>query len=125
MEILKNKTVLIVDDESANIYALRNYLETVEMKIEVAYNGEEAITFLSEKKSVDIILLDMMMPIMDGYEMLHVLRNSDSLKHIPVIAFTAKAMKGDREKCLEAGAWGYISKPVNLKILIDLITQWV
>jgi len=66
-----------------------------------------------------------MMPVMDGYETLDVLRNSEALKHIPVVALTAKAMKGDKEKCLKAGAWDYISKPVNLKVLMDIITHWV
>ncbi|HWZ21066.1 MAG TPA: response regulator [Cytophagaceae bacterium] len=125
MKVLKNATVLIVDDNEANIYALRSYLETADLKIEAALNGKEAIDLLLSGKNVDIILLDMMMPVMDGYETLDVLRNSEALKHIPVVALTAKAMKGDKEKCLKAGAWDYISKPVNLKVLMDIITHWV
>jgi two-component system chemotaxis sensor kinase CheA len=125
MEVLKNTTILIVDDNEANIYALSSYLETTVLKIEVALNGKEALDLLLSGKKVDIILLDMMMPVMDGYETLNALRNNDTLKYIPVVALTANAMKGDREKCLKAGAWDYISKPVNLKVLMEIITRWV
>jgi two-component system chemotaxis sensor kinase CheA len=125
MENLKNKMVMIVDDDERNTFALRNYLESLEMKIIVAMNGEEAIGLLHEGPRPDIILLDMMMPVMDGYETLNVLKNDDSLKSIPVIAITARAMKGDKEKCLEAGAWDYTSKPVDLNILVTKITNWV
>lgn len=125
MKELENKRVLLVDDEARNIYALKSYLETRQMKIEVAANGKEAIDFLLAGNETDIILLDMMMPVMDGFETLDILRKDETLKHIPVIALTAKAMKGDREKCLEAGAWDYISKPVNLKVLLDVMNRWV
>ena len=125
MELLKNKTVLIVDDERTNIFALQSYLETLELKIEVAGNGKEALDLLATGTNVDIILLDMMMPVMDGYETLDILRNNETLNHIPVIALTARAMKGDKEKCLEAGAWDYLSKPIDLKNLIDVITRLI
>jgi CheY-like chemotaxis protein len=125
MEKLKNKTVLIVDDEDRNTFALRSYLETFEMRIEVAKNGEEAISLLKKGTQIDIILLDMMMPVMDGYETLTIFKNNDSLKQIPVIAVTARAMKGDKEKCIEAGAWDYVSKPIDLTILMDKITRWI
>ncbi|HVD99743.1 MAG TPA: response regulator [Cytophagaceae bacterium] len=125
MKELKDKRVLIVDDESRNIYALRSYLETRDMQIAIAANGKEAIEYLQRGNETDIILLDMMMPVMDGFETLSILRNTDSLKHIPVIAVTAKAMKGDREKCMEAGAWDYISKPVDLNKLINIMTELV
>lgn len=116
--------VLIVDDEESNIYALRHYLETQELDVQVAKNGEEAIASLQSGMKVDIILLDMMMPVMDGYETLAALMGSDLLRKIPVIAVTARAMKGDREKCLQAGAWDYLSKPLDLKLLVEKITHW-
>ncbi len=125
MEKLKNKTVLLVDDDSRNTFALGNYLETLEMKISIAENGDEAISILLNGVKPDIILLDMMMPVMDGYETLSSLKKNDLLKQIPVIAVTARAMKGDREKCIEAGAWDYISKPINLNILVDKIIKWI
>jgi CheY-like chemotaxis protein len=125
MEKIKNKIVLIVDDEERNVYALRSYLETLEMKIIIAYNGQEAISMLQGNPKPDIILLDIMMPVMDGYETLGILKNNEELKNIPVIAVTAKAMKGDEEKCRDAGAWDYISKPVNIKMLIEKMNHWI
>lgn len=125
MSKLKNKTVVIADDEESNIYALSSYLETLDIKIIVAKNGEELILLLKKNIKPDAILLDMMMPVMDGYETLHALKQHDSFNKIPVIALTAKAMKGDKEKCLEAGAWDYISKPLDIKLLIDKLTHWI
>ena len=125
MKKVKNKIVLIVDDEERNVFALRSYLETLEMEIITALSGEEAISILLGNLKPDIILLDIMMPVMDGYETLGVLKHNDELKNIPVIAVTAKAMKGDEEKCLEAGAWDYISKPVNIKMLIEKMNHWI
>jgi len=125
MEKLKNKVVLIVDDEERNVFALRSYLETLEMEILTALNGEEAIAMLRDNPKPAIILLDIMMPVMDGYETLAVLKSNAKLKDIPVIAVTAKAMKGDEEKCLETGAWDYISKPLNMKMLIEKMNRWM
>ena len=125
MKKFKNKLVLIVDDENRNSFALSSYLETLDMKIITAENGEEAISVLHSDTKPDIILLDMMMPVMDGYETLIMLKKDDWLKQIPVIAVTARAMKGDMEKCIEAGAWDYISKPIDLNILRDKITKWI
>jgi two-component system chemotaxis sensor kinase CheA len=125
MDKLKNKVVAIVDDEESNVYALRNYLEAEDMKTVVAKNGEELIRLLKGDAQPDIILLDMMMPVMDGYETLSILKENVSFKQIPVIAVTARAMKGDKEKCLEAGAWDYIAKPLDIKLLIDKLTHWI
>lgn len=125
MKKLKDKVVLIVDDDDRNTFALRSYLETLEMKIAIAENGEQTISILHNNTKPDIILLDMMMPVMDGYETLAILKQDNSLKLIPVIAVTARTMKGDREKCLEAGAWDYISKPIDMKSLVDKIAKWV
>jgi two-component system, chemotaxis family, sensor kinase CheA len=125
MEELKNKTVLIVDDDSRNIFALRSYLETLEMKILTAGNGEQALSMLHEGTIPDLIIMDMMMPVMDGYETVSILKADNSFNRIPVIAVTARAMKGDREKCLQAGAWDYISKPVDIGGLLKIIKKWI
>jgi CheY-like chemotaxis protein len=125
MEKLKNKVVLIVDDEDRNTFALSSYLEASDMKTIIAKDGAEAIQLLRKDDKIDIILLDMMMPVMDGYEVLNILKNDESLKHIPVIAVTARAMKGDKEKCLEFGAWDYVSKPIELALLLDKIFKWI
>jgi two-component system chemotaxis sensor kinase CheA len=122
---IKNKVALIIDDDSRNTFALSNYLESLEMKSAIAENGEEAISLLLNGLKPDIVLLDMMMPQMDGYETLDILKQYTSLKQVPVIAVTAKAMKGDRGKCIEAGAWDYISKPIDLQALVDKITKWI
>lgn len=124
-ESLKNKTVLIVDDDDRNIFALSNYLEILEMNVFTANDGQEAIELLQQEPSIEIILLDMMMPLMDGFDMLKVLKGNVKLKKIPVIAVTARAMKGDREKCMEAGASDYISKPVDLKIAVEKMMYWL
>jgi CheY-like chemotaxis protein len=125
MEKLKNKTVLIADDDRRNTFALSSYLESLDMKIVVSENGREAIAAMKNGLRPDIILMDMMMPVMDGYETLNALKKDEVLRKIPVIAVTARAMKGDREKCMNAGAWDYISKPINMHGLIDKITQWL
>jgi two-component system chemotaxis sensor kinase CheA len=125
MEKLKNKVILIVDDNQRNTFALSSYFELMDMKVIIAEDGEEAIHLLKKGTKPDIILLDMMMPVMDGYETLIVLKGDSSLKQIPVIAITANAMKGDREKCMKAGAWDYISKPVDLQVMLDKITKWL
>jgi CheY-like chemotaxis protein len=125
MEKLKNKVVLIVDDEDRNTFALSNYLEASEINTVIARHGEEAIEALRGNATIDIVLLDMMMPVMDGYETLSVLQKDESLKNIPVIAVTARAMKGDKEKCLESGAWDYVSKPIDLALLLDKIAKLI
>lgn len=116
---------MIVDDDSRNIFALGSYLETLDMVVVSAENGAVAVERLRQIERPDVILLDMMMPVMDGYETLGILRNDDSLKQIPVIAVTARAMKGDKEKCIEAGAWDYLSKPIDLANLVDKLTKWI
>jgi CheY-like chemotaxis protein len=122
---LKNKLVLIVDDDERNRFALSSYLDTLEMKVFTANDGESAMKFLRSGKRIDLILLDIMMPVMDGFEMLKVLKNDAALKHIPVIAVTAKAMKGDREKCMDAGASDYMPKPIDLKSFLLKISKWL
>lgn len=126
MKTTSKKNILIVDDEDTNIYALKSYLEMLEhVNIIVAKNGAEAISMIHGGVHADVILLDMMMPVMDGYETLKAFQENENLRQIPVIAVTAKAMKGDREKCIEAGAWDYISKPLDMKLLVEKINQLI
>jgi two-component system chemotaxis sensor kinase CheA len=120
---IKNRTVLLVDDVESNIFALSSYLETLDVHVLVAKNGKEAIEILEGGACPAVILLDMMMPVLDGYETLKILKGKGILEHLPVIAVTARAMKGDRAKCLEAGAWDYISKPINLELLNEKLSQ--
>lgn len=120
---LKGKSILIVDDDPRNTFALVSYLESLEMKIFTAGDGYQAIKLLDDGAAIEIILMDMMMPEMDGYETIGRIRSSGIGGDIPIIAVTAKAMKGDREKCLSAGASEYVSKPVNMQDLLEKIVN--
>lgn len=122
---LKGKKVLVVDDDSRNIYSLYNAFEQESMDIIVANNGKEALRKLEENSDTDIILMDIMMPEMDGLECTRRIRSNLFYKNLPIIALTAKAMAEDKEKCLEAGASDYITKPVNVEKLISLMRVWV
>jgi CheY-like chemotaxis protein len=124
-EILKNKMVLVVDDDMRNIYSLTNVLEEEGITCITAENGKAALNILKEKPDVDLILMDVMMPEMDGYEATKEIRKMDRYIKTPIIAITAKAMKGDREKCLEAGMSDYVSKPVNMEQLLSLMRVWL
>jgi CheY-like chemotaxis protein len=125
-EVLKNKTVLIADDDVRNIFSLTKALETHKMRVLSAMDGREALTVLEERVvAVDIILMDMMMPEMDGFETITRIRKNPRFKQIPIIAVTAKAMAGDREKCIQAGASDYISKPVDIDQLMSLLRIWL
>jgi CheY-like chemotaxis protein len=124
-EILKNKKVLIVDDDMRNIYSLTNVMEEEGMKCYVAENGRVAIEMLEKQPGIDIVLMDIMMPEMDGYEATMAIRSMQRFNKLPIIALTAKAMKGDREKCLEAGMSDYVSKPVNIEQLLSLMRVWL
>ena len=124
-EKLKNRTVLIVDDDERNRFALSSYLDMLEMKVMTANDGQSALSLLRSGSAIDLILLDIMMPVMDGYEMLRLLRNDNNLKDIPVIAVTARAMKGDEDKCLEAGASDYIPKPIDLQKFLSKMLKWL
>lgn len=118
-EFLKGKHVLMVDDHASNIFALGSYLDMIGMHIHTAENGFEAITYLREQQPVDLVLMDMMMPEMDGFEAIAKIRKDKTIAPVPIIAVTAQAMKGDREKCLQAGANDYVSKPVDLTVLMQ------
>jgi CheY-like chemotaxis protein len=124
-EVLKSKKVLVVDDDIRNIYSLTNILEEEGVHCIVAENGKAALKALRSEKSVDMVLMDVMMPEMDGYEATKEIRNLPQFAKLPIIALTAKAMKGDREKCLEAGMSDYISKPVNVEQLLSLMRVWL
>jgi len=124
--ILENKTILIVDDDMRNVFALINILEDKAMKTIVANNGIQSISKLNENPDIDLVLMDIMMPEMDGYEAMEEIRKLTSKYcKIPIIALTAKAMKGDREKCIKAGASDYLSKPVDSDKLISMLRVWL
>ena len=122
---LQNKKVLIVDDDFRNVYALTIALEKVEMEIIAAENGYEGIEMLQKNPDIDIILMDIMMPEMDGFEAIKRIREMPDYQTLPIIALTAKAMKKSREECLEAGANDYISKPINIDQLFSLMNVWL
>jgi signal transduction histidine kinase/CheY-like chemotaxis protein/CHASE3 domain sensor protein len=124
-EILTNKTVLIADDDVRNIFSLTKSLENYKMNVITALDGKEALQKLQENPDVDVVLLDMMMPRMDGYETAKRIRDNYQWKNLPVIAVTAKAMTGDREKCINAGASDYITKPVDIDQLMSLLRVWL
>lgn len=124
-EVLSNKTVLIADDDVRNIFSLTKALEQHKMKVLAATDGKEALQILKDNPSVDVVLMDMMMPEMDGYESTKEIRKISAFKHLPILAVTAKAMMGDREKCIAAGASDYISKPVDVDQLISLLRVWL
>jgi len=122
---LENKKVLIVDDDARNIYALGSALEAHKMRVESAESGQEGIDSLMRNPDVDIVLMDIMMPEMDGYETIRRIRANNQFRELPIIALTAKAMKGDRESCIDAGASEYISKPVDMEQLVGLLRVWL
>jgi CheY-like chemotaxis protein/GAF domain-containing protein len=123
--LFKNKSILIVDDDMRNIFALTHVFENKGMKVLKAENGQMALDVLNNEKEIDIVLMDIMMPVMDGYEAMEKIRNDDNLKNIPIIALTAKAMKEDRKKCIDAGANDYLSKPVDVDKLLTLMRVWL
>jgi CheY-like chemotaxis protein len=124
-EMIEYKKVLVVDDDIRNIFALTTILERHGMKVIAAENGHDAITILEQTPDIKIVLMDIMMPVMDGYETTRTIRANPQFKELPIIALTAKAMKGDREQCLEAGASDYITKPVNSAQLLTMIRNWL
>jgi CheY-like chemotaxis protein/signal transduction histidine kinase/HAMP domain-containing protein len=124
-EALVGKKVLVVDDDVRNIFALSSVLERRGMTVLTAGTGREAIGTIESTPDVAIVLMDIMMPEMDGYETMQVIRQNPSFRRLPIIALTAKAMKGDREKCLEAGASEYLAKPVNTEQLLSALRMWL
>jgi CheY-like chemotaxis protein len=124
-DALVGKKVLVVDDDVRNIFALSSVLERRGMAVLTAGTGREAIETLESTPDLAIVLMDIMMPEMDGYETMQVIRQNSRFRRLPIIALTAKAMKGDREKCLEAGASEYLAKPVNTEQLLSALRMWL
>jgi CheY-like chemotaxis protein len=124
-EILRGRRVLIVDDDARNIFALTTVLESHEIVVTSATNGRQAIDLIESTPDVSMVLMDIMMPDMDGYQTMREIRNKTQFRTLPIVALTAKAMKGDREKCLDAGASDYIAKPVNTDQLLSLMRVWL
>ena len=124
-EPLHGRKVLVVDDDIRNIFALNSLLERHNMEVITATNGQEAINLVESTEDLSLVLMDVMMPEMDGYETMRRIRAKQQFRLLPIIALTAKAMKGDREKCLEAGASDYVAKPVNTDQLLSLVRMWL
>jgi CheY-like chemotaxis protein len=124
-DALAGRKVLVVDDDVRNIFALSSVLERRGMTVLSAGTGREAIETIDSTPDLAIVLMDIMMPEMDGYETMQVIRQNRELRRLPIIALTAKAMKGDRERCLEAGASEYLAKPVNTEQLLSALRVWL
>ena len=124
-EALTTKKVLVVDDDVRNIFALSSLLERHGMQVITATGGKDAIELIEHTPNLSLVLMDIMMPEMDGYQTMRIIRKNPGFRSLPIIALTAKAMKGDREKCLEAGASDYIAKPVNTEQLLSLLRIWL
>jgi CheY-like chemotaxis protein len=124
-KLVARKKVLIVDDDMRNIFALSTVLEEHDMMTVAADNGRDAIKILRQDRNIDIVLMDIMMPEMDGMETMREIRKVPELKNLPIVAVTAKAMKGDREKCIEAGAWDYLAKPVDTQQMLAVLRAWL
>jgi CheY-like chemotaxis protein len=122
---LANRKILIVDDDVRNVFALTGALEQYGMTVLNAEDGKDGIEVLQESPDVEAVLMDIMMPGLDGYDTIRIIRGLEQFKELPIIAVTAKAMKGDREKCIAAGASDYIAKPVNVEQLASLLRVWL
>jgi CheY-like chemotaxis protein len=124
-EVFKDKKILVVDDDVRNVFALTSVLEAHGMEVLYAENGKDGVELLRRRPEVDLVLMDIMMPELDGYETTRMIRADDTFKQLPIISLTAKAMKGDREKAIAAGASDYITKPVDTDQLLSLMRVWL
>jgi CheY-like chemotaxis protein len=124
-EDLRDRSVLVVDDDMRNIFALSTVLERRGMRVLTANTGKEAIATLEARPDVSIVLMDIMMPEMDGYQTMGAIRQNRAFRRLPIVALTARAMKGDREKCLAAGASDYLAKPVDTEQLLSTMRMWL
>jgi CheY-like chemotaxis protein len=122
---LQGHKVLIIDDDIRNIFSLTSVLEQHKVDVVYAENGRDGIAILKSVPDIDLALIDIMMPEMDGYETMRAIREYDAFKDLPIISVTAKAMKGDRQKCIDAGASDYVSKPVDVELLLSLLRVWL
>jgi CheY-like chemotaxis protein len=123
--ILPGKKVLLVDDDMRNAFALNKFLKSKGMEVAIANNGKKALATLEQNKKIDIVLMDIMMPVMDGYETMKRIRKQKEFKDLPILALTAKAMESDREICIECGANDYLSKPVDTSKLLTMLRVWL
>jgi CheY-like chemotaxis protein len=123
--LFEGRVILLVEDDARNIFALSSVLEPKGAKLRIARNGREALELVSQAPTVDLILMDIMMPEMDGLEAIRRIRARGDLEKLPIIALTAKAMRDDHEKCLAAGASDYVAKPIDVDKLLSLIRVWM
>ena len=123
--ILTGKKVLVVDDDMRNVFSLKKVLEDKGMEVLVGKNGKEGLKRLNDNPEINLVLMDIMMPEMDGYEAMEEIRKQERFKDLPIIALTAKAMKGDRAKCIEAGASDYMTKPIDTDRLFSVLRVWL
>jgi tubulin-specific chaperone A len=123
--VLGEKTVLVADDDIRNVFALSSILEEKGMTVIIARDGVEALEKIKKHQEIDVVLMDIMMPNMDGFEAIQKIRKDVRNKKLPIIALTAKAMKGDRNKCLDAGANDYLAKPVDTDKLVAMLRVWL
>jgi CheY-like chemotaxis protein len=124
-EILQDRKVLIADDDIRNIFSISRALEKYNVEVFSAMDGQEACEILDKNPGIDIVLMDIMMPNMDGFQAIEKIRSQPNFRDLPIIAVTAKAMIGDRERCMSAGASDYISKPVDIDQLVSLLRVWL
>jgi CheY-like chemotaxis protein len=122
---LSGRKILVVDDDIRNIFAITAALERYNVTVQYAENGRDGLELLKKTPDVDVVLMDIMMPELDGYEVMKLIRKEDAWKDLPIIALTAKAMRSDRDKCIQAGASDYISKPVELDKLLSMLRVWL
>ena len=122
---LSGRKILVVDDDIRNIFAITAALERYNVTVQYAENGKDGLELLKKTPDVDVVLMDIMMPELDGYEVMKLIRKEDAWKDLPIIALTAKAMRSDRDKCIQAGASDYISKPVELDKLLSMLRVWL
>jgi CheY-like chemotaxis protein/CHASE3 domain sensor protein len=122
---LEDRRILLTDDDMRNVYALVKTMEERGARVEIARNGQEAVDFLAGGEHVDVVLMDIMMPVMDGFDAMRTIRAMPGLKNLPIIALTAKAMKADRDRCFEAGASDYLTKPIDLNRLFSVLKVWI
>jgi CheY-like chemotaxis protein len=124
-EMLTGRKILIVDDDIRNIFAMTSLLERYKINVISAETGKAGIEALQKMDGIDLVLMDIMLPEMDGYDTMRAIRQRYSFNQLPIVALTAKAMKGDREKCIDAGASDYIAKPVETEELLSLLRNWL